>query len=110
MTRLVWARIRGRPHTLSHLVTTRCNGHCRTCLWRDPTRPELDSDAVKWLYREAGRAGFAQLVVWGGEPLLRRDLPELLFAARHAGLFTTLITNGWHLSERWGELRGRSAH
>ena len=67
---------------------------------------ELDTAAVRWLYEEAGRAGMAQLVVWGGEPLLRQDLPELLLAARRAGLFTTLITNGWLLGARWAELRG----
>ena len=106
VSRLARARARGRPHTLSHLVTTRCNGRCRTCLWRDPDLAELDTEAVRWLYGEAGRAGLAQLVVWGGEPLLRQDLPELLLAARRAGLFTTLITNGWFLSERWRELRG----
>jgi len=67
---------------------------------------ELDTAAVRWLYAEAGRAGMAQLVMWGGEPLLRQDLPELLLAARRAGLFTTLITNGWFLGDRWSELRG----
>jgi MoaA/NifB/PqqE/SkfB family radical SAM enzyme len=117
------SRARGRPHTLSHLVTTRCNGSCATCLWRagadgvgpgaaagaaDTRRgyPELDTAAVLRLYAEAGRAGMAQVVVWGGEPLLRQDLPELLLAARRAGLFVTLITNGWYAGERWGELRG----
>ena len=106
VARLARARARGRAHTLSHLVTTRCNGRCQTCLWRDPGLTELDTEMVKWLYGEAGRAGLAQLVVWGGEPLLRQDLPELLLAARRAGLLTTLITNGWFLSERWRELRG----
>ncbi|HZL64187.1 MAG TPA: radical SAM protein, partial [Thermoleophilia bacterium] len=67
---------------------------------------ELDTATARWLYAEAGRAGIAQLVVWGGEPLLRQDLPELLLAARRAGLFTTLITNGWFLGDRWAELRG----
>ena len=107
VSRLVRARVRGRPHTLSHLVTARCNGRCLTCLWRDPELTELDTETVKWLYDEAGRAGLAQLVVWGGEPLLRQDLPELLLAARRAGLLITLITNGWLLGERWRELRGR---
>lgn len=115
-------RIRGRPHTLSHLVTTSCNGHCRTCLWSDRgltgeacadgadrgrvSAAELDTATIRWLYAEAGRAGMAQVVVWGGEPLLRQDLPELLLAARQAGLLVTLITNGWFLGERWPELRG----
>jgi MoaA/NifB/PqqE/SkfB family radical SAM enzyme len=62
---------------------------------------------VTWLYREAGRARLAQLVVWGGEPLLRDDLPTLLQRAKDAGLSTTLITNGWLAGERWSELRGR---
>ena len=48
----------------------------------------------------------AQVVVWGGEPLLRHDLPELLLAARRARLFVTLISNGWFAGERWPELRG----
>ena len=104
--RLAGSRLRGRPHTLSHLVTTRCNGRCRTCLWRDGTPGELDAATVAWLYEQAGRAGMAQLVVWGGEPLLRQDLPELLLAAHRAGLLTTLITNGWLLADRWPELRG----
>ena len=108
-TRIALARARGRPHTLSHLVTQACNGSCRTCLWRagtDVDARELDTAAVRWLYAEAGRAGMAQVVVWGGEPLLRQDLPELLLAARRAGLFATLITNGWFLERRWPELRG----
>jgi MoaA/NifB/PqqE/SkfB family radical SAM enzyme len=107
VSRLVRARARRRPFTLSHLVTSRCNGRCPTCLWRDRTAGEMDTETVRWLYREAGRAGFAQVVVWGGEPLMRDDLPEVLRAARGAGLFTTLITNGWLLEARWPELRGR---
>ena len=107
IVRIVAARARGRPLTLSHLVTGRCNGRCPTCLWRDPQREELDTAAVEWLYDEAGRAGFAELVVWGGEPLLRDDLPALLTRAKASGLSTTLISNGWLIGERWPALRGR---
>ena len=101
-----YARLRDRPVILSHLITARCNAGCPTCLWRDDETPELDTDAVAWLYRQAGDLGIPQLVVWGGEPLLRPDLPGLLAIARRAGLVVTLITNGWLLGERWAELRG----
>ena len=120
--RMAVSRARGRPHTLSHLVTASCNGSCATCLWRSGAGgaaaaapgaadglardAQLDTASVRRLYEEAGRAGMAQVVVWGGEPLLRQDLPELLLAARCAGLFVTLITNGWYAAERWLELRG----
>ena len=121
--RMAAARARGRPWILSHLLTDRCNAVCRTCLWRRwPASDEADgaafgdgrlspselsTDEVSWLYRQAGALGVAQLVVWGGEPLLRPDLPELLLAARRAGLSAAVITNGWLLPERWPALRGR---
>ncbi len=42
----------------------------------------------------------------GGEPLLRPDLPELIAAARAAGLYTNLITSGVGLTPpRVGELK-----
>lgn len=100
------ARLRGHPLLLSHLVTGRCNACCPTCLWRDQDAVELDTEAVAWLYREAASAGLVQVVIWGGEPLLRRDLPELVRAASAAGLVVTLISNGWLLPERWPDLRG----
>ena len=35
-----------------------------------------------------------QLALTGGEPMLRRDLPQLCAAARDAGLYSSLITAG----------------
>ncbi len=92
---------------LSHLVTSRCNACCPTCLWRDPDGRELAADDIRWLYHQAGAAGIVHLVMWGGEPLLRTDLPELLEAAQQAGLVVTLISNGHLLRQRWPEIRGR---
>ncbi len=99
-------RARGRPFTLSHLITSRCEARCATCLWRGDGRDDLPSGAVIWLYREAAGGGIVHLVVWGGEPLFREDLPRLLGEASSRGLVVTLITNGWFLEERWPELRG----
>ncbi len=99
------ARVRDRPHTLSHLITSRCNARCRTCLWRGDNDDDLDTDAIAWLYTQAARLGIGQLVVWGGEPLLRPDLEDVLLIARRRGLFVTLITNGWLIPERWAGLR-----
>ncbi len=111
--RLARARLQGRPIILSHLITRACNARCDTCLWRldaDPTADlrftELTGEEIAWLYRAAGTAGFPELVVWGGEPLSRHDLPQLLEVACSAGLSVTLITNGWLLPQRWPSLRG----
>ena len=96
-----------RPFILSHLLTSRCNADCQTCLWKVPATAaadELTTDQIVELYRTAAGAGFCLLVLWGGEPLLRKDCGQLLRAAREAGLKTTLITNGWWLEEQAEEL------
>jgi MoaA/NifB/PqqE/SkfB family radical SAM enzyme len=103
---IVLSRFRHRPHTLSHLLTGRCNARCPTCLWRDPGRDELDTQTIGWLYREAARTGISQVVLWGGEPLLRPDLPAILKSAKDAGLLTTLVTNGRLAGECWRAIRG----
>ena len=92
-----------RPFILSHLITARCNADCQTCLWKAPAdsrADELTTDQITQLYAGAAKAGFCALVLWGGEPLLRKDTGEVLRAARAVGLKTTLITNGWWLETR----------
>ena len=64
----------------------------------------MDSGQVRDLYGQAGRSGFLSVVIWGGEPLLREDLGEVLSSAREAGLKTTVITNGYNLPERAVEI------
>jgi MoaA/NifB/PqqE/SkfB family radical SAM enzyme len=96
-----------RPFVLSHLLTARCNADCATCLWKMPADArvsELDAEQVEHLYHDAAAAGFRELVLWGGEPMVRPDAGTALRAARAAGLETTLITNGWWLEERAHEV------
>ncbi len=96
-----------RPFILSHLLTARCNADCQTCLWKMPASSrvdELSTEEVEALYREAAAAGFRALVMWGGEPMLRPDAGRLMRCAHELGLSTTLITNGWWLSERSNEV------
>ena len=56
--------------------------------------------------REAAALGVLQIGFSGGEPLARRDLPDLVRAAREANLYTNLITSGIGLDDdRLGALR-----
>jgi MoaA/NifB/PqqE/SkfB family radical SAM enzyme len=110
---MCWSRLQRRPLFLSHLVTSRCNARCAACLWRfapaddeRAAKAELTTREIAWLYERAAKAGVCQLVLWGGEPLLRSDIGELLDAASSAGLSTILMTNGWLLPDLWPGLRG----
>lgn len=89
-----------RPFLLSHLITTACNAACPYCFWRSPQPDELSTGEVKALYRDAWREGFFINGIWGGEPLLRPDLAEVVRYSAEVGFFTAVFTNGYHLAER----------
>ncbi len=97
-----------RPYALLAEITYRCPLHCPYC--SNPTRVrdngELITDEWTRVIREAAALGVLQVGFSGGEPLVRRDLPELVRAAREANLYTNLITSGIGLDDdRMGALR-----
>ncbi len=76
-------------------LTHRCPLRCPYC--SNPVelaRQAVELDTATWLrvFREAAELGVLQLHLSGGEPTLRRDLPELIRGAAQAGLYTNLIT------------------
>ena len=60
---------------------------------------ELNTDEWKRVIHEAAALGVLQIGFSGGEPLARRDLPDLVRAAREADLYTNLITSGIGLDD-----------
>jgi MoaA/NifB/PqqE/SkfB family radical SAM enzyme len=90
-----WLTLRRRPILVHFEVTLRCNAHCSFCdYWKtDPSAraSELTS------FAEAARYFNPMLVTFtGGEPLLRRDLEDLVAAVAAAIRlkYITLITHG----------------
>lgn len=84
-----------RPSWLTYLVTYRCNARCGMCdSWKlDPGR-ELSVEEVDGLFRQLKRLDVVRFS--GGEPFLRKDLPDLAGVAmrrlRPAGV--AISTNG----------------
>ena len=77
-------------------VTYACNSRCNYCnCWRmaEPEK-ELGTEEALRVIRELGRSGVWLLIFTGGEPLVRRDLGELIRAAKKAGMNVGLNTNG----------------
>jgi pyrroloquinoline quinone biosynthesis protein E len=108
-----------RPYALLAEITYRCPLHCPYCsnpvavesallseqkiaqsrgalqAAHAPAKTsELGTDEWKRVIREAAALGVLQIGFSGGEPLARRDLAELVGAAREANLYSNLITSG----------------
>lgn len=84
-------------------LTHRCPLSCPYC--SNPVelaRQEAELDTATWarVFEQAADLGVLQLHLSGGEPASRRDLVELVQAARAAGLYTNLITSGIGLTRR----------
>lgn len=78
-------------------LTHRCPLSCSYCsnpLELTARDKELSTEAWAQVFREAADLGILQLHLSGGEPASRRDLEELVRAARQSGLYVNLITSG----------------
>jgi pyrroloquinoline quinone biosynthesis protein E len=78
-------------------LTHRCPLGCPYCsnpIALDNRADELDTASWARVFREAASLGVLQVHLSGGEPAARRDLKEIVAAARDAGLYSNLITSG----------------
>ena len=112
----------GRPlHDLRISVTDRCNFRCVYCMPREffgrdhaflPRAELLTFEEITRLVEVFTRLGVEKVRLTGGEPLVRRDLPDLV--ARLAGINgvrdLTLTTNGVLLAEHAPALRAAGLH
>lgn len=84
-------------------LTYRCPLQCPYC--SNPTdfaAQDRELSTGQWIevFCQARAMGCVQLGFSGGEPLVRKDLPELIAAARELGFYTNLITSGIGLTEK----------
>ncbi|AWB45612.1 GTP 3',8-cyclase MoaA [Paenibacillus sp. CAA11] len=97
-------------------VTDRCNFRCRYCMPAEifdenyaflPRESVLTAEEIERLGRIFVNLGVRKLRITGGEPLLRKDLPEIV--ARLAGIEgaedISLTTNGSLLAKKAAALR-----
>ena len=88
-------------------VTFDCNFRCIHCYCVDqPPRKELSLDEIRKLLDQMAAEGCLWLLLTGGEPLLRRDFPDIYLHARQRGLITTVFTNGSLVTDRIAGLLG----
>lgn len=91
---------KGRPLLAIFEVCLRCNSACGYCdLPLNEGRYEMTRDEVHRVFSHLYEEGLRFLFIQGGEPLVRRDLPEILDDLADIGFHLTLITNGTKLTE-----------
>ncbi len=98
---------RGRPHRSLRLsVTDRCNLRCGYCMPEEeytwlPKTQILSLEEMQTVVEAFCLVGVRKLRLTGGEPLLRKGLPEFIAAVRSTGRLeeVAMTTNGLLLEE-----------
>ena len=83
-------------------VTQRCNLRCVHCYAHSKDmeyKNELTTEEGKALIDDLAEFGSPVILFSGGEPLMRKDLPELVSYARSKGIRAVISTNGTMITE-----------
>lgn len=97
----------GKPKPLFVIValTNRCVSHCRYCSIPDRRQREMTTDEIKSLIDQIVDMGTQRLGLWGGEPLVRDDIGEIVDYAVEKGLYVTVDSNGYLIPHKIDQLK-----
>lgn len=101
---MVWSQISGiyRPLAINFAVTHACTAscpHCSAAAYRRKDRPELSTAEAKRVIDEFVALGGSVVGFTGGEPLVRKDILELIAHVDKRKAITFLFTNGQLLED-----------
>lgn len=91
-----------QPITCVWEVTMGCNmrcGHCGSSC-ENPLPDELTTEEALDLCGQMAAIGLKWITLSGGEPLTRKDTPELVKRLSEKGVSVNIITNGWLLKPK----------
>lgn len=81
-------------------VTDRCNMDCIGCYSRTSlrnVRKDMDLDDIKNILNQLKKHNIFRIVISGGEPLMRKDISEIIEYAKGIGFEVAMISNGSYL-------------
>jgi MoaA/NifB/PqqE/SkfB family radical SAM enzyme len=82
-------------------ISELCNSRCVTCnAWKNKTEDQLSTETWIDILGQIRTSGFSSVEFVGGEPLIRRDLPELALEAKRLGFSTILVSSNGFLLDR----------
>ena len=102
--RFLTSRFSRRPHPflVQLVVTNRCNARCPYCYAQYHQRDTADMplEDVRTLIDGLARAGTFRMNLVGGEPLVRKDIEQIIDHARARGIRCAMTTNGWLVPQK----------
>ncbi len=85
------------PFLVQFSITNRCNLKCIYCYADYPDRPEKDLsyEQITSIIDQLAELGTRRINIVGGEPLIRKDIGDIVAHIKKRGLECTMTTNGY---------------
>lgn len=94
--------LRANPLYVQFYITARCNLTCEQCniIYANSDVRECTLEEVERIAANLRELGVAIVLLTGGEPFVRKDLPQIIAAFVKAGLHVRMQTNGLATEEQ----------
>ncbi len=91
------------PAYVQYYITARCNLACEQCniIYADGDNDEMNISQIRKVAENFAEIGVGMVLLIGGEPFVRRDLPEIIEA---------FVKNDIHVRPQLGCSRNRYFH
>lgn len=96
------ALFKNAPVYVQYYITARCNLTCQQCniIYANSDVRECTLDEIQRMADNFRRLGVAMVLLTGGEPFIRQDLPGIIRAFVSRGIHVRMQTNGLASDER----------
>ena len=87
---------RNAPLYVQYYITARCNLACQQCniIYAHADVPEIGLDKIKTVAKNLKKIGTSIVLLIGGEPFIRHDLPDIVRIFNDEGIHIRIQTNG----------------
>ncbi|MDI6784393.1 MAG: radical SAM protein, partial [bacterium] len=97
------------PLMVNWAITGRCNLRCTHCYgaYGVMQKDELTKEQIFKIIDELESLGTRRITIEGGEPLVRKDIGEIINYIHQKGIEQSLCTNGVLLERKINEIKGK---
>jgi SynChlorMet cassette radical SAM/SPASM protein ScmE len=95
-------KIMRTPRSVDVEITAQCNLRCKYCYFFDNQAANyIDLSTAEWLqfFEELGSISVMDVCLAGGEPFIRRDLPQLISGIVKNRMRFSILTNGSRIND-----------
>jgi uncharacterized radical SAM superfamily Fe-S cluster-containing enzyme len=94
----LWKVLKIKYHSFLISITQKCNSNCNICYMDNIPHRDISFKKIKECVMKLGKG--KNIILFGGEPTVRKDLFKIIKFIRNSGNRAILFTNGLKLSDK----------